>query len=176
MKYQEFLNDLQKKGSKPHSISHCLGARDAWKKIRKDKWGYLKGNKCSSSLYGAVIDEVNKILSEMLLEGHKIELPHQMGSIELIAAQSKLDYKDGKLKSNYRIDWKKTLEYWYEDNEARRDRRCIKRVQKYIYSILYSKHNARYRNQKFYQFRANRSLVRTLGNKIENEKLNALIY
>lgn len=176
MSYKEFLKNVQKQGSKPHTISHCLGARDAWKWVRKNKWSLLKGNACSSSTYGAVIDEVNKVLSEKLLEGHSIVLPHQMGILKLVAIHSKLSFKDGKLENNYRTDWKKTLEYWYEDEEAFREKKCIKRVQKLLYAIKYLKASARYKNQKYYQFRLNRSLVRALGNKIENEKLNALIY
>lgn len=176
MSYHEFLNTLQKRGSKPHKLTHCLGVRDAWKWVRKNKWKALKGNKCSSADYGTVINEVNKILIERLLEGHSIVLPHQMGTLKLTAVNTKISYKDGKLQNNYRTDWKKTLEYWYEDNEAYKEKKRIKRIQKLLYSIKYIKNSARYKNQMFYQFRVNRGLVRTLGNKIENEKLNALIY
>lgn len=176
MSYQEFLNKIQRCGSKPHNISHCYGARDAWKWVRKNKWESLKGYKCSSSLYGAVIDEVNKMLSEKLLEGHSVDLPHQMGTLRLIAKEGKTGFLEGKIRNNYRVDWKKTLECWYEDDDARKQKIKIKRVQKYIYSLEYLKQHARYRNQKFYQFRVNRSLVRALGDKIENERLNALIY
>lgn len=176
MEYQEFLNKLHRNGSKPHNISHCLGAREAWKWVRKNRWKSLKGQKCSSSTYGAVIDKVNKLIVESMFEGHEIVLPYQMGAFKLAATPAKVDIKDGCIKSNYRIDWKKTLEYWYNDAEAKRQRKHVKRIQKYIYSILYSKEKAAYRNQRYYQFRPNRSLVRTLGRKIDNQKLNALIY
>lgn len=176
MAYQEFLNDIQKKGSKPHHIGHCLGARDAWKWVRKNKWKLLKGHKFCPQLYGALIGRVNTLLIEKLLEGHQIVLPHLMGSLELVGTPAKLKEEKGKLKTNYRVDWKKTLECWYNDEEARNERIKVKRIQKYLYSIKYSKSTSNYRNQKFYNLRLNRSLVRTLGKKIENEKLNALIY
>lgn len=173
--YKEYLNTIQKKGSKPHHITHCLGARDAWKWIRKNDWELLCGQQCSSSLYGKVISTVNKEIINKLLEGHWIFLPHRMGLLAVAAIPTKVFYKGGKLKDNYRIDWKKTLEYWYEDSEARENKRCIKRINDYLYDVRYSKSSACYKNQKFYNFRANRSLVRTLGKKIENEKINAII-
>lgn len=176
MTYQEFSTNLQKCGSKPHKISRCFGARDAWKWVRKNKWQALKGQKCSSSVYGAVVDEVNKVLVDQLFAGHAVVFPHQMGSIELTARQAKVSDVGGKVKSNYRVDWKKTLEYWYEDPAAMKERHRIKKIQKYIYSIVYSKHQARYKNQRYYMFRVNRSLVKTLGKAIENQKLNAFIY
>lgn len=176
MGYQEFLRVLQKQGSKAYKISKCLGARDAWKWVRKNKWELLDKQQCSHTLYGAVVNEMNKILAEQLLEGHQIILPYQMGSLELVAKKERVSFKEGSLHTNYRTDWKKTLKYWYEDEEALREHKQIKRVQKYIYSIKYRKHSAKYKNQRHYMFRANRSLVRALGNKIENEKMNALIY
>lgn len=176
MEYKSFLRQLQKQGSKPHRISHCYGVRDAWKWVRKNQWKALKGTHCSSSTYGAIINLTNKLLVEMLFEGHRIPLPYRMGTLELIATPASIKSLGGEVKSNYRTDWKKTLEYWHEDKEALQQRKRIKRVQKFIYSFYYSKHTAAYRNQRYYQFRVNRSLVRLLGEKIENEKLNALIY
>lgn len=176
MSYQEFLREIQKKGSKAHKISHCYGARDAWKWVRKNNWKSLGNNKCESSLYGAVISRVNQLLAEKVLEGHTLELPHQMGTFVLAAAPSAVSFEEGKMKDNYRVDWQKTLAYWYEDEEAKKSKSLIKRVQKYIYFIRYSKHKARYRNQKYYDFRINRSLVRALGKKADNEKLKVLIY
>lgn len=174
--YQEFLNKLQKRGSKEHSISHCYGTRDAWKWVRKNKWEPLKGLRCSSALYSEVVNTVNEILAEMLLEGHEIVLPYQLGSIRIIGVHAQLKMRNNKPQNNYRVDWKKTLDYWYEDPSARRDKRLIKRIQKNIYSIQYCKNKARYRNQRYYMFRANRSLVRALGKRIETGRLNSLNY
>lgn len=174
--YQEYLNKLQKKGSKPHKLSHCLGARDAWKYVRKNKWTALKGLKCPSDLYGKVIDNVNLQIVEYLLDGHEVEFPYQMGSIRLISTPAKLEMVNGKLVNNYRVDWKKTLECWYNDPSMEKQRKVIKRISKSICSIEYSKLKARYRGKSYYMFRANRSLVRTVGKRLEEGKINALIY
>lgn len=167
MEYQAFLNKLQKRGSKPHTITHCLGVRDAWKWVRKNKWKRTKGKPVSQSLYGSIINTVNKILIEQMLEGHVIELPMKMGSLYLASIPAKVEYEDGELKTNYRTDWQKTLRLWYKDKEARESHKTIKRVQDDVVSILWDKRKTNFTNKTFYIFRANRSLVKKVGHTVE---------
>ena len=171
--YQQFLNQLQKRGSKPHTIGHCLGARDAWKWVRRNKWQRTKGRWVSQSLYSSIIDAVNQALAEQLIEGHEIELPMRMGSFYIASMSSKVVIEDGQMKTNYRTDWLKTLKLWYEDEEARNTHRPIKRIQKDIYFIRYDKRKATFTNRRFYIFRANRSLVRKVGRAIEDGSIRA---
>lgn len=175
MDYQGFLNRLQKKGSKPHTISHCLGSRDAWKWVRRNKWKALNGLNIDKSVYSRIVNSVNQKLVEMLLEGHRISFPYNMGSLYLCGVPSKVSIKEGKIANNYRTDWKKTLELWYQDKEAMEKHITVKRVQKDIYSIRYSKRGVNYKNKWYYKFRANRSLVRALGAALEERKINAEI-
>lgn len=171
--YQEFLNRLQKCGSKPYKIKHCLGSRDAWKWVRRNKWKAFDGKPCEQSLYSCIVDEVNKILAEELLEGHDIELPYQMGNLILRKTPAKVTMEDGVIKSNYRTDWKKTCRYMYEDEEAFGQHQRVKRIEPYIYHIKYYKRRARFQNRWFYQFRPNRSLVRALGKAIDERRVGA---
>lgn len=174
MSYQAFLNRLQKRGSKPHSISHCLGARDAWKWVRKNKWELLNHHPVSHSLYSCVIDSINQILVEQILEGHKVDMPCGMGSFYLSGVPARVAMEEGKMKTNYRTDWLKTLELWYADEEARNSHKTVKRVQSEIISIRYDKTRAHYTNKRFYLFRANRSFVRKVGRAIEERKVNVM--
>jgi hypothetical protein len=169
--YQEFLGTLQKRGSKPHKISHCLGARDAFNWVRANHWKATEGKTVDKLLYSQIVSEIHKTLVEYLLEGHEIEFPYQMGSLVLTRVPAKVFYEDGELKTNYRTDWKKTLDYRF--NEDPEGHKLIKRIQPFIYAIKYYKKMARYHNRKFYHFRPNRSLVRTLGKEVEKGKLNA---
>ena len=169
--YQKFLRDLQKWGSKPHKIGHCLGTRDAWKWVRKNKWEALGGKPFDQLMYSKIINNVNKALVEQLLDGHEIEFPFQMGSLILKSRPVVVKFKKGKLINNYRIDWEKTLNYWFEDKEALKKREVVKRIQKNIYSIKYQKDKAKFKNRHFYLFRANRNLVKSLGNVIENGRV-----
>jgi hypothetical protein len=170
--YQEFVGKLQKRGSKPYKISHCLGTRDAWKWVRKNKWKMLGGKPCDQSLYSNVINTVNKKAIDLILEGHEIEVPCRVGSFYLTHVPAKVAVEDGKVKSNYRTDWLKTLQLWYEDIEARNTHRKVKRVQDVITFLYYDRTKANYTNMGFYIFRPNRSIVRIIGRTLENRKLN----
>ena len=168
--YREFLDKLLKRGSKPHKLSHCLGARDAFHWVRKNHWKATGGTPVDKLLYSQIVSEVHKILVEALIEGHEIEFPYQMGSLVLVRTPSKVFYEDGKLKTNYRTDWKKTLDYRF--NEDPEGHKLIKRIQPFIYTVKYYKRGARYHNRKFYFFRANRSLPKKIGAAVERGKLN----
>lgn len=171
--YQEYLNKLQKRGSKPHHIGHCLGTREAWKWVRKNHWKELKDTPCDSSLYSNIINSVNLMLIEQLFEGHSIEFPHQMGRIALTVTTPRVYMKDGKVRDTYNQDWKKTLEYWYNNPEARKTHKPIKWVQKDCYFIRYYKDCAHFNNRFFYQFRPNRSLLKKMGNIVQTRKIKA---
>ena len=169
--YQEFIGKLQKRGSKPHKISHCLGSRDAFHWVRKNKWEATGGKPVDKQLYSQIISEVHKELVDRLLEGHEIEFPYQMGCLVLTRTPAKVSYENGELKTNYRTDWKKTLDYRF--NEDPEGHQLIKRIQPFIYTVKYYKKGARYHNRKFYHFRPNRSLLRVVGAAIERGKMNA---
>ena len=172
MEYQEFLNTLQKRGSKPHKLGHCLGSRDAWKWIRHHHWNRVGGQTVDQLLYSKIVNEVNKILVEQMLEGHVFDIPFQMGSFMIASIPAKVFEKDGKIYTNYRTDWKKTLQYFYEDEEGRNAHKPVKRIQNDIYYIRYTKSGARFRNRMFYRFRANRSFVRKLGAAVEGGRIH----
>lgn len=171
--YQEFLNKLQKRGSKPYKLGHCFGARDAFRWIRKNKWKALDGKPCDKLLYSKIISSVNQELVESLLDGHQVELPHQMGTLLLSRMPSWVKIVDGEVKTNYWTDWKKTLEYMYEDKEAREKHSRIRRINSYIYRIRYSKSSAHFQNRYFYKFRPNRSLKKALQTTVEKQKMYA---
>ena len=97
--YQEFVGKLQKRGSKPHKISHCLGSRDAFHWVRKNHWEATGGKPIDKQLYSQIISEIHKVLVEAFLEGHEIEFPYQMGSLVLTRTPSKVFYEDGELKT-----------------------------------------------------------------------------
>lgn len=171
--YESFLNTLQKRGSKPHHISHCYGSRDAWKWVRKNKWKELGNKPCDQSLYSNVISHVNQILAEKLIEGNEIVFPYQMGSLRLSSTDTKISIENGKVSTNCCTDWKRTLEYWYEDKEARESHKTIKWVQKKLLFVRYYKKSATFRNRRFYSFRLNRSLSKALGRNYAKRTLNA---
>ena len=169
--YQEFVEKLLKKGSKPHRISHCLGSRDAFHWVRKHKWEATGGKPVDKLLYSQIISEIHKVLVEDLLEGHEIEFPYQMGCLVLSRTSAKVFYEDGELMTNYRTDWIKTFRYWF--NEDFDIHKTIKQIQPFVYCVRYYKKRARYHNRKFYHFRPNRSLKWKVTAAVERGKVNA---
>ena len=170
--YQEFVAKLQKKGSKPHKISHCLGARDAFHWVRKNHWKATGDKPVDKLLYSRIVSEVHTVLVEARREGQEIEFPYQMGSRVLSRTPAKVYYDDdGELKTNYKVDWDRTMDYRY--NEDPEGHQLIKRIQPFIYTVKYYKKGARFHNRKFYHFRTNRSLIRTVGRAVERGKVSA---
>lgn len=173
LSFQEFLNALQKRGSKPHKISHCFGSRDAWKWVRKNHWQSLGGEPFDQQLYSKIINMVNLSLVELLLEGHSIEFPYQMGSLILSSLPARIALEGGEWKTNYRTDWKKTLLAWFEDAELMNTHKPVKKIQKEIYFVRFCKRKAVFKQKRFYKFRVNRSLAKKLGAKIESGRMCA---
>lgn len=172
--YQEWLRELQK-WDKPreHRIDHCLGSRDAFHWVRKNKWKALDGKPCDKLLYSQIISAVNNELKELLLEGHEVEFPYQMGSLVLNCTPTSAYYKNGEVENNYKIDWKKTLQWLFEDSEAMDNHKRLKRIAPFYCKVRYYKKKARYLNQRFYYFRVNRSLRRKIGNANDAGRVNA---
>lgn len=173
MDYQDYLSEIQRRGSHSHQISHCLGVRDAWKWVRKNYWEDLNKVPCDASLYSKIVNTVNLFLVNQLLEGHYIQFPHQMGGLKLTSRAIKIALEGDVVKNNYPVDWKKTLRYWYEDTQAREAKQCIKRIQKRKYFIRYVRFGTFYKNRRLYTFRINRSLAKKLGKKVTEERVLA---
>ena len=170
--YEEFVGKLQKRGSKPHRLRHCLGSRDAFHWVRKNKWKATNGKQCDKLLYSRIIHEVHKELVSLMLEGHLVEFPYQMGTLLINCVPAKVFFMDGEYKNNYKVDWKKTLRFLYEDREALEQHRRVKRIVPYIYRIRYYKRSAKYANRRFYSFRANRSFKKLMGSEVEKGRLH----
>ena len=171
--YQEFLSRLQKRGTHPYRINRCLGSRDAFHWVRKNRWKALGGKTCDKLLYSRIVTEVHRELLDLLFEGHIIEFPYQMGHVVLNCIPARVGYKDGELKNNYKVDWKRTLEFLHEDSEALEQHKRVKRIQPFIYQVRWYKRKAKFLNRRFYSFRPNRSLYRMIGKSQERGRLHA---
>lgn len=171
---EEFKRRIRKVNHpRKYKISNSLGVYDAYKYYRKNK-PKDKQYILSESQYFAIIRKINLLLIEEILSGDDIKLPLHMGIIELRKYNTNIRIdKDGKIHTNLPIDWNKTLELWYEDQEAFKNRTLVKVEEKEIFKIYYNKETANYNNKSFYEFIFNKDLKARLKQKIKEGVIDA---
>lgn len=172
--FKEFDDRLKRRREpKIAKVRNSYGVYDAYVTIRKNKWEGI-GKHVSSHDFYAVIRGVNKLLAKNLGEGKKISFPHGMGTLEIRKSERGAYLVGGQLKVSYPIDWKSTFQLWYEDKEANKRKILIRNEERWVYSIKYSKHDANYPNQYFYQFVVNRLIKKALKDNIKQGKIDTL--
>ena len=97
-----------------------------------------------------------------------------MGHIELRKYDTYIRMgEDGKIHDNLPIDWNKTLELWYEDEESYKNKTLIKMEEQEIFKIYYNKWSANYNNKSFYEFVFNKDLKAKLKQRIREGVIDA---
>ena len=157
-----------------HKVNNSYGVYDAYKYIRKNKWFDI-GQSVTEHQFYSIIRRMNNLLADALIHGHDIKLPCRMGTIEVRKYDARISIKDGKIKTNLPIDWDRTLKLWSEDEEAYQKRTLIKMEEKEIFSVLYNRTGANYKNKSFYEFRPNRQLKLMIKRRIKAGKLDAFL-
>ena len=155
-----------------HKVNNSYGVYDVYKYIRKNKWFDI-GQSVTEHQFYSIIRRMNNLLADALIHGHDIKLPCRMGTIEVRKYDARISIKDGKIKTNLPIDWDRTLKLWSEDEEAYKKRTLIKMEEKEIFSVLYNKTGANYKNKSFYEFAVNRDLKRRLKQRIKSGNFDA---
>lgn len=171
---KEFKRRVQKLNQPRHySVNNSLGVYDSYKWYRKNK-PKDKMYVLTESQYFAIVRKINLLLVEEILEGNDVKLPCRMGSIELRKYDSNIRVdEEGRVHNNLPIDWSKTLELWYEDEEAYKERTLVKMEEKEIFKIYYNKSSANYNNRSFYEFTFNKDLRTRLKQKIKEGAIDA---
>ena len=167
MDIDEFKKAVLKMGSHPHEITHCVGTREAWKYVRKNKWKDL-GSPVTSSMYSEIVNLMNKALIEEALTGHKVVFPYGMGSMQIVDEPVTIK-PDGS--NNCLVNWKRTLEWWYDDPQAYKARKVLKTPAKSVVRASFTKGN--FKNRRFWAFRFNRSLKRMITKLSDKMRFNA---
>ena len=173
MTYEEFRKKVLRIGeSHTHEINNSYGVRDGYKyyrQIRPKQSKYV----LKDSQYYSVIRSVNKLLAQNILQGAEVKFPHKMGGLELRKTNRGPSIKNGKIVVNYPIDWDKTIKLWSEDEEAHKNKTLIRIEEKEVFTVLYNKSIATYKNKTFYQFSVNRELRRSLKDIIKQNVIDA---
>lgn len=171
--FSEFLSKtIHAKGPRKHTVKNSYGVRDAFK--------WYRANKCSNKepyvndkQYKDIINKINALYRSEIIKGNDFNMPLRMGRIETRKYETKIEFVDGKLKTNLPIDWSRTLNLWYEDAEARLNKTLIRFESDYIYRIIYNKKRAMFKNKTFFRFNINRQLKKEFKNNIESLSIEA---
>lgn len=155
----EFKKRIKKVNQpKEYKVRNSLGVYDGYKYYRKNKPD-SKEYILTESQYFSIIRKINLHLVDELLLGHDVRLPKSMGTIEIRKSDRSIRLgKDGKIHTNLPIDWDKTLQLWYEDEEAFRDKTLVRVEEKEIFKVYYNKESVTYNNKSCYEFLFNRDL------------------
>lgn len=166
--YKDFktfrLEVTQHKGCKG-KVRNSWGIYDAYKLLRKNKWLDI-GRPLKEREFYSIIRGVNNLMAAEMALGNTVILPENMGRLELRKFNPTAKYVKGKLVITYPINWDETLRLWYVDEEARKAKTLIRRTEDTVYTIKYSKYNATYNNQCFYEFAPNTFIKRALGKNV----------
>lgn len=148
-------------------VRNSWGVYDYYKYYRKTK---PKGHEyvLTESQYFAIIRKINQKLADQLLRYEPVQLPLQMGVIEIFRKPVNDQIVDGRLKTDRLIDWDKTLELWYNDPEEYKKKTLIRYEWKEKFLIKYFFSKALFTNRSFYEFRANKSLAERLMKQVKD--------
>lgn len=148
---QEFKVAVKKSNApKKKKISNSWGVYDYYKYYRVHRPN-LHEYVLYESVYFAIIRKVNKLLVEELCRTGHITLPHRMGEIRAYKRKPKTYIYNNKVVTTKTIDWDKTLELWYDDAEAHKNKTLIYRDSDSVVS-RYDKTSAIYKNKYYYDF------------------------
>lgn len=155
-----------------HKIRNSWGVYQAYKWIRKNKWLDIGGPVSEHQFY-SIIRTVNNQLAELLSLGHDINLPCNMGRLEVRKYDAKVTLQGDRVVTNLPVDWDKTLKLWSEDEEAYQKRTLVKREEKEIFKVYYNRGKANYTNKSFFAFDVNRELKKKLKKNIKERRIDA---
>ena len=173
MDYNEFrLDTLKAVGKKEFKVRDSYTLRSIYRALHKARKIPID---MTEGQFSAIVKEFHKAYIAHFLTGGDIIFPLQMGRIELKKYGTKVNFVDGKLKTNYPIDWNRTLHWWHEDEEAMKQKKVLRHEPKWVFRILYNKSKAKFTNKIFYKFTPARSFKKALREKIINNQIDAFL-
>lgn len=158
---------------KKMEISNSYGVRDYMLFYHKNK---PKGYTVNPKEYYAIIRRTGQLIAEKLAKGQYIDLPYSMGRLTIRKFNSKIKLEDGKVITNLPVDWNRTLELWYDDEQSRNEKRLVRCEGLLRYNLIYIRILAAYKNKAYYEFKFNRFLKKKLKDNIRNGEVHALNF
>ena len=176
MELSEFRKKVVKAEEKKHhfNVTNSNGTKEAWRWIKKHKWLDI-GQPITEYQLGQITKAINNTLRDQLLDGKDVAFPNRMGRLEIRKFKAKVEYKEGKVVTTLPVDWKRTIDLWWEDSESHESKTLVRFEGLERFAIYYNKEYANFANKSFYRFIPIRPLKRELKEKIINEGFDALL-
>lgn len=173
MSFEEFSKKIRRVNAKRDiTITNSYIVYDSWNHYRSVR---PKSNKYSISYkrYSDFIYEVNKRTAEKMLTGNRIKLFDYAGSIHIETIEPLAPYieEKGYLVVNRPIDWKKTMELWYNDKESYDNKIKVYVESETHYRFVYRLTSKFLKNLEYYMFLFNRTLKKELMERIIKENI-----
>lgn len=145
---------------KEYNIRNSWGVYDFYKYYRKNKPKEPKWV-ISDVQYYAIFRRVNELLIDSFIRTGELEFPYKMGRLVLMkkATKSWID-PSGKRRTSRAINWDKTLELWYENEQAYKNKTLLYFEEDEEIKIRYFKDKAVFKNKNYYEFLPNRDIYR----------------
>lgn len=176
MESLEEFKKLTKKVSGPrkHKITKSWGVKNYFRYYRKNKPKDPK-YRVDEGTYYKIIRMCNEKIRDLIIKGNPIVLPKNMGTLELIKNTRGPRLIDGKLHNNMPYDWNATLNLWYEDEEAFKNKVLLRIPETEVFSVKYTRRTAYYKNSLFYDFATNREFKLMLKKAIKEGNVESFI-
>lgn len=146
-----------KKGT-TYNVRNSWGVYDFYKFYRKNK---PEGKQwvLTESQYFAIFRRVNECLVNLLIATGELEFPYRLGKIIIVKKDNTFFDRNGKMVIDRKIDWNKTLDFWYEDEEAYKNKTLLYSENPKL-NVKYIRKNALFKNKGMYRFTASRDIAR----------------
>ena len=175
---EEYLKFL---GQKCHAsvpkikIKGCYGSYDYYKYYRKNR---PRGRKWAldDKTYYRIIRTINNKIIDCLIRDGYVDLPLQLGRLEFRTVEHQSTIKDNKLVTTRLVDWNETMRLWFVDEEAREKKIVLKDENPTINFVRYSKKDAKFHNQDYYEFRVMRPQLRRIKRANKEGKLVGITF
>lgn len=156
---------------KEYNIRNSWGVYDFYKYYRKTK---PKDPKfiISDVQYYSIFRRVNELLVDSLVRTGELDFPYKMGKLIVLKKTLKSWIApNGNRYTSRRVNWDKTLELWYNDEEAYRNKTLLYYESDERLTIRYNKTRAEFKNKYYYEFKPSRDIDR----RVKNESVVSLI-
>lgn len=150
-------------------IKSHYGMKDYYRHYKKNS-----DNPVDYTTYSEIISKYNRGIIDLMLNK---SLEYRMPIINFLFTirkdQRKPQIKDGVLYNNRPIDFKRTMELWAIDEEAKKNKVLLRfnnnHTSGYVFRIYCKKLESGVKNKKYYKFAPSREFKRALAARINDE-------